>query len=112
MGKALRRTQNPEARKQFVCAMQRYAAEQQHWVYLYSQMFTGSWQPYVKNYAHNLTFDFGSRVAALWLDRQMSVAYIHYQFPGSAGVSPAAGAGWKPALPGSLHWRRTCEMDI
>jgi len=81
-------------------------------VYLYSQMFTGSWQPYVKNYAHNLTFDFGSRVAALWLDRQMSVAYIHYQFPGSAGVSPAAGAGWKPALPGSLHWRRTCEMDI
>ena len=30
MGKALRRTQNPEARKQFVCAMQRYAAEQQH----------------------------------------------------------------------------------
>ena len=32
-------------------------------------MITGSWQPYVKNYAPNLTFDYGSRAAALWLDR-------------------------------------------
>ena len=34
MGKELRRTQGPEARKQLVFAMQRYAAEQQHYVYL------------------------------------------------------------------------------
>jgi hypothetical protein len=34
-----------------------------------SVMITGSWQPYVKNYAPNQTFDYGSRVAALWLDR-------------------------------------------
>src|SRR5262245_18919260 len=32
-------------------------------------MTTGSWQPYVTNYAVNQTFDFGSRAAALWLDR-------------------------------------------
>jgi hypothetical protein len=33
-------------------------------------MLTGSWQPYVKNYAPNQTFDYGSRAAALWLDRK------------------------------------------
>ncbi len=32
-------------------------------------MMTGSWQPYVKNYAPNQTFDYGSRVATLWLER-------------------------------------------
>jgi peptide/nickel transport system substrate-binding protein len=69
MAKELRRTKDLEARKQLVFAIQRYAAEQQHYVYLYAAMITGSWQPYVKNYAPNLTFDFGSRVAVLWLDR-------------------------------------------
>ncbi|MBI3326811.1 MAG: hypothetical protein HYZ81_08930 [Nitrospinae bacterium] len=49
--------------------MQRYAAEQQYYVYLFSPMVTGSWQPSVKNYAPNQGFDDGSRVAALWLDR-------------------------------------------
>jgi peptide/nickel transport system substrate-binding protein len=64
-----RRLQDPEARKQLIFDIQRYAAEQQYYVYLSSQVVTGSWQPYVKNYAPNLTFDFGSRAAALWLDR-------------------------------------------
>jgi hypothetical protein len=32
-------------------------------------MVTGSWQPYVKNYALNLTFNDGSCVAVLWLER-------------------------------------------
>ena len=32
-------------------------------------VITGSWAPYVKNYGPNQTFDFGSRAAALWLDR-------------------------------------------
>jgi hypothetical protein len=44
-------------------------AEQQHYVCLVSPMYTGSWQPYVKNHAPNPTFDYGSRVAALWLER-------------------------------------------
>jgi peptide/nickel transport system substrate-binding protein len=64
-----RRTKDLEARKQLIFDIQRYAAEQQYYVYLFSTMFTGSWQPYVKNYAPNLTFDYGSRAAALWLDR-------------------------------------------
>src|SRR5262249_28660356 len=64
-----RRTKDLEARKKLIFDIQRYAAEQQYYVYLYSVGITGSWQPYVKNYAPNLTFDYGSRAAALWLDR-------------------------------------------
>jgi hypothetical protein len=44
-------------------------AAQQYYVYLSSQVVTASWQPYLQNYAPNLNADFGSRVAALWLDR-------------------------------------------
>jgi ABC-type transport system substrate-binding protein len=64
-----RRTKDVEARKQLIFDIQRYAAEQQYYVYLFSVMVTSSWQPYVKNYTPNLTFDYGSRVAALWLER-------------------------------------------
>ena len=69
MVKEQRRLKDPEARKQLIFAIQRYAAEQEYYVYLSSQVITASWQPYVKNYAPNLSADFGSRVAALWLDR-------------------------------------------
>ncbi|MGH8067162.1 MAG: hypothetical protein ACRERE_18390 [Candidatus Entotheonellia bacterium] len=58
-----------EARKQIIYAIQRYAAEQQYYVYLNSNTITGSWQPYVKNFAPNQGFDYGNRAAALWLDR-------------------------------------------
>ncbi len=64
-----RRTKDPEARKQILVDFQRYAAEQQYYVYLFSIMITSSWQPYMKHYAPNLTFDYGSRVAELWLER-------------------------------------------
>ena len=69
MLKEQRRTKDLEARKQIIFDIQRYAAEQQYYVYLNSVMITGSWQPYVKNYAPNHSFDYGSRAAALWLDR-------------------------------------------
>jgi ABC-type transport system substrate-binding protein len=69
MFKAQRRTQDVEARKTIVFDMQRYAAEQQYYIYLISPMLTASWQPYVNNYAPNFTQDYGGRVAALWLDR-------------------------------------------
>jgi peptide/nickel transport system substrate-binding protein len=64
-----RRIKDPEARQKLLADFQRYAAEQQYYVYLFSVMITSSWQPYMKNYSHNLTFDYGSRVAELWLDR-------------------------------------------
>src|SRR6266567_7139120 len=69
MLKEQRRTKDLEARKKLIVEFQRYAAEQQYYVYLTSGMITGTWQPYVKHYAPNLTFDYGSRAAALWLDR-------------------------------------------
>jgi len=69
MLKEQRRTKDLEARKQLIFDIQRYAAVQQYYVSLLSVMITGSWQPYVKNYAPNLTFDYGGRAAALWLDR-------------------------------------------
>jgi len=69
MLKEQRRTRDLEARKQIMCAFQRYEAEQQYYVYTNTIMITGSWQLYVKNYAPNLTFDYGSRAAALWLER-------------------------------------------
>jgi ABC-type transport system substrate-binding protein len=49
-----RRLKDTEARKQLVFAIQRYAAEQQYYVYLSSQVVTASWQPYVKIYTPNL----------------------------------------------------------
>ena len=58
-----------EARKQIIFELQRYVPEQQYYVYANSIMITGTWQPYVKNYGPNTTFDYGSRVAALWLER-------------------------------------------
>jgi ABC-type transport system substrate-binding protein len=69
MLKAQRRTKDLEARKQIIFDIQRYVAAQQYYVYLNSIALTGSWQPYVKNFAPNHSFDYGSRVAALWLER-------------------------------------------
>jgi peptide/nickel transport system substrate-binding protein len=69
MLKEQRRTRDLEARKQLIFDLQRYAAEQQYYVYTNSVMVTVSWQPYVKNYAPSPTYDIGSRAAALWLDR-------------------------------------------
>jgi peptide/nickel transport system substrate-binding protein len=69
MLKEQRRTKDLEARKQLIFDIQRYAAEQQYYVHLYVPMITASWAPYVRNYGPNITFDYGSRAAALWLDR-------------------------------------------
>src|SRR5713101_4509129 len=69
MAQEQRRTKDPEARKQILVDFQRYAAEQEYYVYLFSVMTTSSWQPYMKNFSHNLTFDYGSRIAEMWLDR-------------------------------------------
>jgi len=63
------RTRDLEARRRLISDIQRYAAEQQYYVYLYSVGITASWRPYVKNYAPSPSFDYGNRAAALWLDR-------------------------------------------
>jgi peptide/nickel transport system substrate-binding protein len=69
MLKEQRRTKDLEARRKIITDIQRYAAEQQYYVHLLVPMVTASWAPYVMNYGPNITFDYGSRVAALWLDR-------------------------------------------
>ncbi len=69
MLKEQRRTKDLEARRKMIFDIQRHIAEQQYYVYLYAVGVTGSWQPYVKNYAPNPTFNYGGRAAALWLER-------------------------------------------
>jgi peptide/nickel transport system substrate-binding protein len=69
MLKEQRRTRDLEARRQLIFDIQRYIATQQYYIYTNSNMVTGTWQPYVKNYAPNPTFDYGGRAAALWLER-------------------------------------------
>jgi len=63
------RTKDLDARRKLIVDIQRYAAEQQYYVSLYSVGITASWQPYVKHYAPNPSFDYGHRAAALWLDQ-------------------------------------------
>jgi ABC-type transport system substrate-binding protein len=69
MLKEQRRVKDLEARRKIIFAIQRYAAEQQYYVYLNSNTITGSWQPYVKNFVPSHSFDIGNRAAALWLER-------------------------------------------
>ena len=69
MLKEQRRTKDREARRKLIFDIQRYIADQQYYVFINSSTITSTWQPYVKNYALNLTFDYGSRTAVLWLDR-------------------------------------------
>jgi peptide/nickel transport system substrate-binding protein len=69
MVKEQRQIKNLQARKQLIFDIQRYAATQQYYVYLSSQVLTSSWQPVIKNFAQNLTFDYGSRLEIAWLDR-------------------------------------------
>jgi peptide/nickel transport system substrate-binding protein len=69
MLKEQRRTKDLEARRKLIHDIQRYAAEQQYYVHVLVPMVTASWAPYVKNYGPNITFDYGSRVATLWLER-------------------------------------------
>jgi peptide/nickel transport system substrate-binding protein len=69
MLKEQRRTKDSEARKKIIFDLQRYIAEQQYYVYLYCVGIAGAWQPYMKNYAPNPTFDYGNRAASLWLEK-------------------------------------------
>jgi hypothetical protein len=52
-----------------IVPLHRYEAEQQYYVYLVCPMYTGSHQPYVKNYAPNALEEYGMAAAVLWLDR-------------------------------------------
>ena len=87
MLKEQRRTKDLAARKQLIFDIQRYEAEQQYYVYLVCRMVTGSYQPYVKNYAPNALEEYGMAAAVLG---------VHVEGP---WISPADGPrGVRPRL--------------
>jgi peptide/nickel transport system substrate-binding protein len=69
MLKEQRHTKDLEKRKKLIFDIQRHIAEQQYYVFTVALSYACTWQPYVKNYAPNLSFDYGGRTAALWLDK-------------------------------------------
>jgi len=64
-----RRTHDVAKRREVVYEIQRYLARQQYYVQLASVTQTAVWDPAVKNYGTNVSYDYGGRLQAAWLDR-------------------------------------------
>jgi len=61
--------QDASKRRELVHAFQRHAAVQQYYVHLPSGIHVAAWDAALKNYAPNMSNDYGGRLAAAWLDR-------------------------------------------
>lgn len=61
--------QDPSKRREIVRAFQRHAAVHQYYVHLPSGINVAAWDGALKNYAPNISYDYGGRLAAAWLDR-------------------------------------------
>jgi peptide/nickel transport system substrate-binding protein len=64
-----RRTQDLVKRRKIIHDIQRHLANQQYYVQLGSAMQIAVWDPALKNYATNVSYDYGGRLQAAWLDR-------------------------------------------
>ena len=64
-----RRTQDLAKRREIIHDIQRHLAKQQYYVQLGSAIQIGVWDAAVKNYAPNVSYDYGGRLQAAWLDR-------------------------------------------
>jgi len=64
-----RRTQDLAKRRKIIYDIQRHLANQQYYVQLASATQIAVWDPAVKNYATNVSYDYGGRLQAAWLDR-------------------------------------------
>ena len=64
-----RRVADPAKRREVIHDIQRYLAKQVYQVEVASAILLAAWDPALKNYAPNLGFDYGGRLAAAWLDR-------------------------------------------
>jgi ABC-type transport system substrate-binding protein len=64
-----RRTFDLAKRRELVHEIQRQLAKQQYYTQLASGIYIGVWEGALKNYAPNLGYDYGGRLAAAWLDR-------------------------------------------
>jgi peptide/nickel transport system substrate-binding protein len=66
---AQRRTQDLAKRRKIIHDIQRHLAMQQYYVQLASAIQIAVWDPAVKNYGPNVSYDYGGRLQAVWLDR-------------------------------------------
>jgi peptide/nickel transport system substrate-binding protein len=64
-----RRTQDVAKRREIIQEIQRHLAKQQYYVQLASAVVIAVWDPAVKNYGPNGSYDYGGRLMAAWLDR-------------------------------------------
>ena len=64
-----RRTQDVAKRREIIHEIQRHLAKQQYYVQLASAIQTAVWDPAVKNYGPNVSYDYGGRLQAAWLER-------------------------------------------
>jgi peptide/nickel transport system substrate-binding protein len=64
-----RRTVDVAKRREVIYNIQRHLANQQYYVQLGSAMQIAVWDAALKNYATNVSYDYGGRLQAAWLDR-------------------------------------------
>jgi peptide/nickel transport system substrate-binding protein len=64
-----RRTADPVKRREVIWDIQRYLAQQQYYVQMPSAIQIAVWDAAVRNYAPNVSYDYGGRLMAAWLDR-------------------------------------------
>jgi peptide/nickel transport system substrate-binding protein len=64
-----RRTQDPAKRREIIHDIQRYLAQQQYYVQMPSAIQIAVWDGALKNYSPNVSYDYGGRLMAAWLER-------------------------------------------
>jgi peptide/nickel transport system substrate-binding protein len=64
-----RRTVDVAKRREVIYSIQRHLANQQYYVQLPSAMQIAVWDSALKNYATNVSYDYGGRLQAAWLER-------------------------------------------
>src|SRR6266568_541881 len=64
-----RRTLDVAKRREVIFEIQRYLAKQQYYIQMASSMQIAVWEAALKNYATNVSYDYGGRLLAAWLDR-------------------------------------------
>jgi peptide/nickel transport system substrate-binding protein len=64
-----RRTHDIAKRREIIHEIQRHLAKQQYYVQLASAIQIAVWDGVVKNYGPNVSYDYGGRLVAAWLDR-------------------------------------------
>jgi peptide/nickel transport system substrate-binding protein len=64
-----RRTHDVPKRREIIHEIQRHLAKQQYYVQLASAIQIAVWEGALKNYAPNVSYDYGGRLQAAWLDR-------------------------------------------